>query len=42
VVAGTGLVLYLVGRKRKEKLTTVHLVPLIFERTGALVVVGKF
>ncbi len=42
VVAGTGLVLYLVGRKRKEKLTAVHLVPLIIERTGALVVVGKF
>jgi hypothetical protein len=42
VVAGTGLVLYLVGRKRKEKLAAVHLVPLIGESTGALVVAGKF
>ena len=42
LVAGTGLVLYLVGRKRNEKLAAVHLVPLIGESMGALVVAGKF
>ena len=42
VVAVTGLVLFLMGRKKKEKLTSFHLLPVADNSGGALLMTGSF
>ena len=42
VLAGTGLVLYLIGRRKKEKLTALKVVPIVEHSGGAILMAGTF
>ncbi|MBN2715180.1 MAG: hypothetical protein JXX14_04950 [Deltaproteobacteria bacterium] len=41
-VAGTGLVMYLIGRSKREKITSLHIMPVGAYEGGAVLVAGRF